>query len=474
MRAAAGAGLAAALALACGPASAGEWTFSPSISVNETYSDNIELAPSGAEEHDFVTTVTPGLNIRGQGRRAQADVFYRAQAIRRARAEDSSDFNHQLQAGGLAELIEDLIFVDASATVRQENTSDTGVTASDNLTVSSNRDTVVTYRVSPHLKRRLGDFADGELRYTHDEVDNGDQGIGSQGDEIGLVVTSGDDFQRLPWTLSANRREEENDNGAETTFQRIEVAGRYEITRRYGLVAAVGYEDNDFATGESDTSGITWRAGATWTPTPRTEAEFGIEERFFDQAFFLNARHRSRRTVFQVSYREDVTTTTGLQLERQLVPLVDAFGQPVVNPDTGAAFLVPLDTPTQTDEVLVTRRLSGSVAFQGRRTNASLSFFDEERDFSVGGDESVQGLSGSATRRLSRKLSASLSGGWQQSELRGVDGDETRWNVAVGLSRRFTSELTGSVDVSHTEQDADVAASEYEENRVFLGLTMAF
>src|SRR6185312_9085453 len=41
-----------------------EWTITPRAAVQETWTSNVDLAPKGAEQEDFVTSLIPGLSIR--------------------------------------------------------------------------------------------------------------------------------------------------------------------------------------------------------------------------------------------------------------------------------------------------------------------------------------------------------------------------------------------------------------------------
>ena len=50
-------------------------------------------------------------------------------------------------------------------------------------------------------------------------------------------------------------------------------------------------------------------AGFAWEPSSRTSVSASIGERFFGRTYYLSASHRTRRTVWNISYDEAVTTT---------------------------------------------------------------------------------------------------------------------------------------------------------------------
>lgn len=449
------------------PVYAGKWTITPRVSTTETYSDNINLAPAGAKQGDFVTDLSAGLSAHGEGRRLKLDFDYNLQGLKYARGTSASTINQQLQAIGNAELYRQVFFVDFNATARQENASDSGPLANSNISVTNNRTNVLTYSLSPFVRHHFGAYADAVVRTTFDKVKNSGSSTGSFTRTLDLQLDSGRRFGRTPWSLRFNRRRENNDTGPSSTFQRVDGTLNYRFSRRYGANAAIGIENNNFANQGANNNGVTWSAGLDWTPTPRSQFSFGLEHRFFGSAFFFNGSHRSHRAVFAASYREDTTTSSQIQLQRQLITLVDPFGQPIADPNTGQALLVPTNTPTLTNEVIVQKSFQGSINFQGRRTNAGVSLFDDRREFQLSGDtEHVYGLSASASRTLSRRTSVNLGASWQRTKPRAGGASDSRWNVSLGTSYQIARSLSASVNLSHDVQDSSVPSGGFKENRI--------
>ncbi|RKZ33706.1 MAG: hypothetical protein DRQ37_08595, partial [Gammaproteobacteria bacterium] len=183
----------------------------------------------------------------------------------------------------------------------------------------------------------------------------------------------------------------------------------------------------------------------------------------------------SRRTAWTARYEEDTSTTSQVQLERQLISLVDAFGEPIVDPTSGANIAIPVNTATITDEVFVRRLFQGSVSARGRRTTASLNIFAERREFQLSGDEeTVYGISANASRRLSPRTNLSASTSWQESEARATGLDSTRWDVGFAVNHRLGRDLSGTLNYLHVEQDSGAGGSDYSENRFTVGLDLLF
>jgi len=471
---AAGAAAALALALAAGPAEAGKWRITPRISAQETFSDNIDLSPGGGRP-DWVSEVRPGIDIRGTGRRIDLDLSYNLQALDYARGSRSFQLNHQLQAIGNAELYRQVLFLDFSASMRQENTANTGRLAGDTRSATGGTADVITGSLTPIVRHHFGRWADAEVRTTFSLVDNSGAS-GSKTRSLEARIDSGSRFARLPWSVTFSRRREHGDSGARSVFQRLQATVRYRISRRYELNLRAGTENNSFARrAGSSPSGLTWRAGAVWNPTPRTSIDLGFEDRFFGTAFSLDARHRSRRAVLTARYAEDTTTSSQIQLQRQLIPLTDAFGEPILDPDSGQAVLIPTDTPALSEEVIVRQRLDAGVTVKGRRSEASLKLFNDRRAFQLTGDsERTFGLSASASRRLSRLIGARLSGSWQRTKPRAGGPRETRFELGAGLSRQLSGSISLNLDLRHLRQISASASGDYSENRASASLSARF
>jgi len=466
-----------AVALPPPPAWAAPWIIRQGLTIRETYSDNVNLAPPGQEESGFVTDITPLFSIRSaeQARGRITGTFdYQLQTFTIGGGDAPNSLNHQFQADGTAEVIEEFAFVDFRSTVGQQVVDVTGQVADDNIADTGNRADVFTLAFSPYIRNHFGTFADTELRYQFDNVINEGRNLGdSSSQRISLGVSSGRRFARAPWSLTASHQEVDNDQSADTTFQRIDGTISYQINRRYNVFGGLGYDNNDFVSTQ-DTDGARWRLGITWTPTPRTSVQAGYGDSFTGANFFLDATHRSRRTVWSASFQEDITTTRQLQLDRQLFTVVDAFGQPVFD-NTGSAVQIPLDIASINDDTLVRQRFELSMAAQGRRTSFNVTVFDESREFQRSGDdETVRGLRATASRSLSRRTTARIGGSWQESQFNQLDRDDTLYQAEASLTHRFGQNLNGTLSYRRFARESTDPNAEFDENRISARVSMTF
>jgi uncharacterized protein (PEP-CTERM system associated) len=359
--------------------------------------------------------------------------------------------------------------------MRQENATASGGAAGDTLSATGGTTDVTTTRISPFVRYHFGAYADLEARIGVDQVDNSDSAVGSQTRRAAVTVSSGRRFARLPWSLAIDHSKQANDSGGSTTFQRLTGSVTYVYSRRLSVNLGAGFERNEFASADGgDGSSLTWSAGVTWRPTPRSSFAAGLERRPFGTAFFMDSTHRMRRMVFSSSYREDLTTTSTLQLERRLVALEDPFGDPILDPDSGEAILIPIDTPTLTDEVITQKQFTYSMSYRGRRGGATLSLNRSERTTELSrGESTVTGLSASANHTLSRRTSANASASLTTTES-GGGSETTRTTFSLGLSHSVNQDLHASVNLQRLSEDSDGASADIDENRISVQLGFNF
>ena len=160
--------------LSC-PAWAAKWDIVPTLSVAETYTDNVSLAPNALKQSDWVTQVTPGISMTATGARLKFNASYNPQITYYAQGSQGNQIYQQLNATGNAELTEKLLFVDAGANVSQQNVSLLGPQTTSNVNTTGNRATVGTYFVSPYLRRDFGSDVQAEARVGYSVVNSNNQ-----------------------------------------------------------------------------------------------------------------------------------------------------------------------------------------------------------------------------------------------------------------------------------------------------------
>src|SRR5215213_3308869 len=100
--------------------SAQTWRITPSISVVDTLTDNVELTPSDRKKSDLITQVVPAIRIDGTGGRLKVNLNYVMQNLLYAHDSTHNTAQHYLSSQATLEAVENWLFVDATANISQQ------------------------------------------------------------------------------------------------------------------------------------------------------------------------------------------------------------------------------------------------------------------------------------------------------------------------------------------------------------------
>src|SRR5688500_10473182 len=114
------------------------WRITPTLSVTETFTDNVELAPGDRKQSDFITQVSPGLRVTGTGARLRLNLNYTMQQVLYAGDSDRNSRQNFLDAVANLEAIQNWLFVDATARITQQAVSAFGPQPTSDGTATSN------------------------------------------------------------------------------------------------------------------------------------------------------------------------------------------------------------------------------------------------------------------------------------------------------------------------------------------------
>lgn len=477
---------------------AADWEFTPSLTVAETYSDNIDQSPSDAEESDFVTELNPGFSLQGTGRRLQLSIDYQLQNLFYADNSDANDSQHTLTADINAELINQFLFMDVLGAARQVLVTPTGEGQDNNLVISDDRTTAVTYSLSPYAIRQFGTML-GELRYTFEKVDfigdNNEDSDSSGTHSLYLSLASNPNARsqsraasyrgrslitnptdNLEWTLSYNRDETEFDSGDDDKFESIEFDSLYRIGAQTSAVLTLGYENNDFdqASGAEEPDGLIWSVGLAWNPTRRTTIEASYGRRFFGSTYSLDLRHATRSLAGELQYTEELSTTNDALLEEQLL------ANDPINPtddETEISATVPLvPLPELGSEVFLRRRLSANITKTTAKSTFSLNAYSEEREFQRSAAENqVYGTELSWEWQIAARTISTVFAEWQRQEVSQNNQEEFDfWQFGVRVDRRVSDTIRAYIDYSYARRDSTLAEEDYMQNQIAAGLQVSF
>jgi hypothetical protein len=448
------------------------WSLTPSMTVGELYSDNIDLAPKGEETDDFVFQFIPALTAELNGRRLQAKLDYRMEnyVYKNSSPKYDEPF-HQYEASGKAELWRERFFVDLASALTQRYI-DTGRSLYfSNASITDNRTDQLTASIRPYWQQPLGDVAEALVRYEYGIVnfdkDNLTSDISdSRLNNITLSLSNLIKDQRLSWSLDVERQtiDYNDDEFDDLEFKRTKLDLGYRITPSIGIIVAGGYEDNDL--GSSFTSeepkGAIWEGGALWQPNPRSKIEARFGHRFFGYTSQFAWTQELQRFTTRIRYSKDIGGETGylLQGTRSLID----------SPTTG----IPIQRLSVTGNVYIRKRLDASVTFNTIKSELSLTASVEDRDFDQTSDsEHWRSLGSSWKWKLLPR--SSINTGLQLGQYERVSGVEDKYlRASLELERQLGPKTTGSLEYAYTHLNSNESLREYDENSLSLFINRTF
>ncbi|MCC2681685.1 MAG: hypothetical protein K0S36_1249 [Nitrosospira multiformis] len=449
--------------------------------------------------------------LNGIGRRFTLSADYTMNNLIYAENSNLTRMRHQLNARGTAELMEDFFFVDGTAAIAQQNVSLFGPQAIDNVNATGNRANVRTFNVSPYIRHRFKNFASAELRYAHNIVSsNANLLRSSQADSFFAHVNSGTDFGKLHWGLNYSHNMVHFDRSGRTAeLERSLGSLRYMFTPRFGLTGMGGYERNSFLSIRGNPSSPTWAAGFVWTPNERTNIVANAGQRFYGATYFAQATHRTRLTIWDFNYVEEMTTFNQQSLLGSMPAVTDSLNQligaqfPNLPPETiqqntgallGPNFSGSFFAPTNffSNRLFLQKRLQASVVLNGVRNTVVLRGFNMTRKaFSPEGDDA--GLIGAANAallndtvqtggnalwsyRVSQFTRANLNFAYSRFSFLNTDRKDDLRLITVSLTKQFPQilpNLNGTIEYRRNERDS-TQGGDYRENAAIAYVNMSF
>lgn len=438
------------------PVKAAQWEGSKGISLTlrEIYSDNPDhLASGGSGEFFSQLSVAPNVSLEGEGARGR--VALNGSLAYRVGGGTARSFSPNLNAQGMAELLPDHLFVDASVTARESVIDPFGDITLDGLKDTGNTTIVYQYSFSPYVKTRLADFGTVVARYSFSGTSHSESGAsGSNDNAFALNFDTGSSASRFTWGIGTDYRKSEYDNTGARDYISTDLNLGYRINRQWRLSSTLGREWNDYPSSESTIGGFRWTLNTTWTPNPRTSLRIGYGGRYFGSTPTLDLSYKSRRSTIKVGYSRIVTDAN-----RELATLE-------TDPITGQVFPVAV----LNNDVFVDERVTASYSLKGKRTNLTLSGTRSKQDYQNSPQNSeLMQLGLNLSRSLSGRVSANAGMSWNQQDRAANDSAET-WRANLGMSIKLGQRASVNLNYTYNQRDSDQALDDYEENRASLAL----
>jgi uncharacterized protein (PEP-CTERM system associated) len=475
--------------LAIAPPGHAGWRLTPAVALTETWTDNVNHQADGQERSTWVTQATPALTLVGNTPRvrlfATHEWHYFAYAGKQP--QNTWDSQRQYLARMDAQVVDELLFVDAAASRTAQAISAFGENVNGNLWSMGNRGEVSTWRVSPVLRHRFGGTLEASARYSRDSVKADRNLLGSsEGASWTASVASGRNFQNVRWSLDYAKQELDNQLAGHSSSETALASVRVRASRTFSVLASGGYDSYDYRALGGRTSGRNWSGGFAWTPSSRTSLEASWGRRFFGPSGALSASHRSRHSMWHARYSDTITTSrsqfllpasfdTASMLDKLFAP---SFPDPVARAQAVATYMKASGLPASladnvnyfSNRYFRQRQFGAGTVFSGAHSDLALGVYDVRReaqsvqqsDSSLLGSQLAQlsedvrqrGIDASFNYRLGKRSAVRLASGANRTESLSTGRIVHGRTLRLGVTHQFSQGMYGALEVRRTSGSA--------------------
>jgi len=466
-----------------GSAWAGKWQATPRISLNETYTDNVDLT-STSRKDDVVITASPGINIYGQGARGVLSLDYTANYLSFLK-KDKTDLRHNLLGLTRWELIEDLFSISANASISQQFLDRTKAFSVSDTNLTDNRRNVQTISIDPEFRHRFGSFGTASLAYGFDYVDISRNRERVSGQIVSDILTnrvsfnfnSGTRFTRFDWSFLASYSNSNRSTGA-TDSKRTSVVfdAEYRIRRQIGLLGSIGYEDITDRSLLRAPNNLTWDIGLRLEPGPRTSLSVRYGRRFRGDIWGVNGSYQiSPRSFISLVYDERIESFQSAFAQRFNNAIMGDNGA-VVDPVTGLPFSPNNPNFNFSNNAARTKNFRFSFTSRRGRNSYTLTTSHLRRltDISGLGEKNVS-ITASVLRNFTRRATGNISGGYTNRDFSGTRVRVDNYYYLVSsFNYQLGTALDGTLRYALSKRTSTDVTGRLRENSITASLTARF
>jgi uncharacterized protein (PEP-CTERM system associated) len=490
------------------PAHAAKWTVTPSIRVQETYTNNVGLDESGEEEWDLITEAEPGVFVRGEGDRLNLSFDYRALGLFYIQDQDRNRVDHRFNGKATYEAVRDFFYVDVGGTMTQQFESPFGAVAVDSTNDTNNRYTASSYYVAPYIRGRVLGDSTYLVRNAHTWTNAGQSSVLSDAYTDQWTGRFATPIRTFGLGLTYDRSDTEyNDSPQELSTEVARAIGYWRIDPQFILNGRAGYEKVESLF--SERSENIYGAGFQWFPTPRTSIEAFGEHRVFGTGYLFSLQHRRPLATYRLRASRDLSTYpqnlftlqegSTVDLLMNLPQFVDAAPNDLILREqlvkayiqlAGLPDSINTAVPFYSQQIQIQTRQEASVALTGVRNTVVFSvyrvesenFSDDDTDAAVqldalfGRHIDQRGANVSWTHRLSGRTRTNLSlYRTHVKEEQPFSRKSVQHTLRASINTAIGPKTNAYVGARYVVFDADEGGfHDYREAAVFVGFTHSF
>lgn len=476
---------------------AADWTLTPTLSLSETYSDNITLSADNIPaESQWVSQINPGMAVIGKGRESEFSLLYRMQNLFYAGENDRNSTNHQLNANAKAALVSRVLFLDVLTSVSQQIINPDEKITTNNLAIVGGRQDVITTKISPYIDTRFSDYFHANIRTTQQRlIYKQDNLPDSTSNLVSMKLGSEPNVMRWSWELRASSEnitygdvpsavkpgnEKRKDASLNLGFQ---------VSSKFRLTAGGGYEDHEYPLSQlvEQPNSNYWQAGVVWTPDQRTTLTVGGGERFFGKTKSLLLKYKGRRNELQLSFNEDLSSLreTLQQVGTGYIKIYDDYyyyedGYAVRVPDADVPYVKALlgdkdnnisFNEISLNEVFINRAAKFTWIFKSKKSATTFTVNRSRREYQNSQIEEnffQAGLGWNVNLTRHTDFSANLN----YQNTRRLVGDDVFKTASIRYGRKMGQHVSSAVELLHNRRDTEITTdlNDYSENQVTANL----
>jgi uncharacterized protein (PEP-CTERM system associated) len=469
----------------------------PSLTTRLEITNNANLSATD-KQSDVILGVTPAIQISGQSGRIRGTLNYALTASFSANGGAGTRFYNSLRGVVDAELVENRVFINASASISQQFIDPFGTQSPDASLNNSNRTEVTTVYVSPYTRGQIAGQVNYLGRAFFSYTDSGTSSASNSGTWGGLLnFNSSTRWAKLGWALDISYREANFTNGR-TTFDQLNVASlNYAVTPALQVSLRGNIETSNVVSFDSETT-TGWGGGLRWNPSPRTTLLLEYDQRIFGSSHLYSFDYRARRSVWSISSRQGLSTgqrnagDVGPATAYDLLFAVFAplEPDPIKREQLVNAFLqtngidpnAALNTGYLPSQVQLRNTNEASVGLLGIRSTLIFNVYQTttqnlgplslpDNDFAHGNEITWVGFGVTWSRRLSPRSTFSLNARQQNTSQPETERDTTLRTATAIWTYQVAERATLSARARYAVQSG---TSQYSEAALLGVLTMRF
>ncbi|WP_448565097.1 TIGR03016 family PEP-CTERM system-associated outer membrane protein [Thalassotalea ganghwensis] len=505
--------------------SAGDWQFTPSILLDEVYTDNVSRLESN-KQSALVNQLSVDLDAGYASQNLNFSLNSSSTYASYSHDHDIDNDYHSLRSELSYLLWPNGIAFETNASVA--NVSRNG--ARNALADLVSADTTQIFTINSGLMYRVNNsdfFFDGSVNYTETQSDDD---IGERnGINAVLASSSGSGARSVFWDISG-RLQDLSNNGVDREFYNIEVKlglitdyklnpflRYYDEDNQGGFAAQASLESNAYGIGlrwlitprfyldlsynkpiddgQTDLEGNALDSYADvaigWQPTIRTKLQAGYSQRFYGDSYRFNFTHKNRRLANTITYNETVQAFTRNNFEQVLLgnyycPITEStsFDGCYLTNDSNIDLdnfrLVRINdfNLVEDQDYSLNKTLNWSSTLALPRTTFTLSLGGNEREsLTTRLKNSNKNASFQANRKLSPNSSVNLSATWTRTKFEGNNNSfrqDDYKQFQLEYQRKLNEELSTKVTLSHLTRKSEQLLFTYDENRLTLSVSKGF